>query len=164
LLRIFCGQKGCTRLFSKIYLDWYWSSFIIFLRVQIPLPYGRMGNTSVLYTCTSIPGGHAVAQCLRHCATNRKFAGSICDGITGIFHWHNPSGRTMTLGSTQPLTEMSTRNILGGKGGRCVGLTTLPPSFADWLKIWDSRRLRLPDFKTSAHEGGRNGISYIVFK
>jgi hypothetical protein len=28
-----------------------------------------------------------------------------------IFHWHNPSGRTMALGSTQPLTEMSTRNV-----------------------------------------------------
>jgi len=26
-------------------------------------------------------------------------------------HWQNPSGRTMSLGSTQPLTEMSTRNI-----------------------------------------------------
>jgi len=28
---------------------------------------------------------------------------------------HNHSGRTMTLGSTQPLTEMSTRNIYWGK-------------------------------------------------
>ena len=28
-----------------------------------------------------------------------------------FFHWHNPSGRTMALGLTQPLTEMSTRNI-----------------------------------------------------
>jgi hypothetical protein len=27
----------------------------------------------------------------------------------------NPSGRTMALGSTQPLTEMSTRNLSGGK-------------------------------------------------
>jgi len=27
------------------------------------------------------------------------------------FHWHNPSGRNMTLGLPQPLTEMSTRNI-----------------------------------------------------
>ena len=36
---------------------------------------------------------------------------SIPDDVTGIFHWHNPSGRTMALGSTQPLTEMSTRNI-----------------------------------------------------
>jgi hypothetical protein len=28
---------------------------------------------------------------LRHCATNRKVAGSIPDGVIGIFHWHNPS-------------------------------------------------------------------------
>ena len=41
-------------------------------------------------------------------------AGSIPDGVIGIFHWHNPSGRTMDLGSTQPLTEMSTRNISWG--------------------------------------------------
>jgi hypothetical protein len=27
----------------------------------------------------------------------------------------NPSSRTMTLGSTQPLTEMSTRNFPGAK-------------------------------------------------
>jgi hypothetical protein len=27
----------------------------------------------------------------------------------------NPSSRTMTPGSTQPLTEMSTRNLPGGK-------------------------------------------------
>ena len=48
---------------------------------------------------------------LRHCATTRKVAGSIPDGFIGIFHWHNPSGRTVALGSTQPLTEMSTRDI-----------------------------------------------------
>ena len=35
----------------------------------------------------------------------------------------------MALGSTQPLTEMSTRSISWGKGGRCVRLTTLPPSY-----------------------------------
>jgi hypothetical protein len=38
----------------------------------------------------------------------------------------------MALGSTQPLPEMSTRNLSGGgggvKGGRRVRLTTLPPS------------------------------------
>jgi hypothetical protein len=32
-----------------------------------------------------------------------------------FFNLHNPSGSTMSLGSTQPLTEMSTRNIPGGK-------------------------------------------------
>jgi len=31
-------------------------------------------------------GGTAVAQWLRLCATNRKVAGSIPDGVIGIFH------------------------------------------------------------------------------
>jgi len=30
------------------------------------------------------------------------------------FYWHNPSDRTMALGSTQFLIEMSTRNIFWG--------------------------------------------------
>ena len=30
--------------------------------------------------------GNAVAQWLRYCATNRKVAGSIPDGVIGIFH------------------------------------------------------------------------------
>jgi hypothetical protein len=38
------------------------------------------------------------------------------DGVTGIFHLHNPSGRTMALELTQSLTEMSTRNISCGGG------------------------------------------------
>jgi hypothetical protein len=38
---------------------------------------------------------------------------------------------------TQPLTEMSTRNISGEQSGRCVGLTILPPSCADCLEIWE---------------------------
>jgi hypothetical protein len=45
-----------------------------------------------------------------------------------FFNLPNPSSRTMALESTQPLTEMSTRNILGGKGQPARGgLTTLPP-------------------------------------
>jgi hypothetical protein len=39
-----------------------------------------------------------VAQWLGYCATNRKVAGSIPDGVIGIFHWHNPTDRTMALG------------------------------------------------------------------
>ena len=60
---------------------------------------------------TEIRRGTAVAERLRCCATNRKVAGSIPDGVIGIFHSHNPSDRTMALGSTQPVTEMSTRSI-----------------------------------------------------
>jgi hypothetical protein len=42
--------------------------------------------------------GHAVAQLVE--ATSRKVVGSIPDDVIGIFHWHNPSGRTMALGLT----------------------------------------------------------------
>jgi hypothetical protein len=64
---------------------------------------------------------------LRHCATFRKVAGSIS------------SGRTMALGSTQPLTEMNTSIISWGKGGRCIALTFLPPSCANCHKNWELR-------------------------
>jgi hypothetical protein len=43
----------------------------------------------------------------------------------------------MTLGSTQRLTEMSTRSIFwtgGGKGGRCVRLTDLTSHVPNVLK------------------------------
>ena len=43
--------------------------------------------------------------------TSRKVASSIPDVVIGIFHRQNPSGRTVALMSTQPLTEMITRNI-----------------------------------------------------
>jgi hypothetical protein len=33
-----------------------------------------------------------------------------------FFNFPNPSGRTMTLELTQPLTEMNTSNLSGGKG------------------------------------------------
>ena len=39
-------------------------------------------------------------------------ATSIPDGVTAVFH--NPSGRTMTLGSTLSLTAMNTGNISWG--------------------------------------------------
>jgi hypothetical protein len=58
--------------------------------------------------------GYAVVQWLRRWATNWKVVGSIPNGVIGIFHWHNPSGRTMALVLTEPVTEMSTRNISGG--------------------------------------------------
>jgi hypothetical protein len=57
-------------------------------------------------------GGHLMQNCekktIYNDATNREVAGSIPDGVIWIFHRHNPFGRTMALGLTQPLTEMST--------------------------------------------------------
>ena len=80
---------------------------------------------------------------LRHCATSQKVAGSIPDSVIGIFLSHNLSGCTVALGLTQPLTEMSTRYISGCKGSRYVGLTTLPPSSANCLEIWQPKPLEL---------------------
>jgi hypothetical protein len=79
-----------------------------------------------------------VAQLMRHCATNGKVASSIPDGVIGIFHCHNLSGRTIALGLTQPLNRNEYQDyFLGGKGGRCLGLTILPLSSVDCLEIWE---------------------------
>jgi hypothetical protein len=50
-----------------------------------------------------------------NCATSRKVAGSIHDEVIGPFNLPNPSSTTIALESTQTLTEMSTRNLPGGK-------------------------------------------------
>jgi hypothetical protein len=52
---------------------------------------------------------------LRHYATSQKVAGSSPDEVD-FFNLPNPYSRIVALGSTQPLTEMSTRNFPGGKG------------------------------------------------
>jgi hypothetical protein len=49
-----------------------------------------------------------------HYATERKVAYSSPD--VDFFNLPNPSSRTMALSSSQPLAEVSTRNILGNKG------------------------------------------------
>jgi hypothetical protein len=66
----------------------------------------------LILIATAIRRGTAVAQLVE--ALCYKPAGRGFDGVSGFFHWHNPVGRAMALGSTQPLTEMSTRNISWG--------------------------------------------------
>jgi hypothetical protein len=70
---------------------------------------------------------------LRHCATGRMVAGSILDGVIG------PDVDSASNGNEYE------EHFLESKGGRCVGLTTLPPSCVDCLEIvrtstsWSSR-------------------------
>jgi hypothetical protein len=70
-------------------------------------------NMKNIYVSYWNHGGHVVAR-LRHYATSQKVAGSIPD-VTGLFNLPNPSSCTMALGSTQPLLQMGTRNLPGGK-------------------------------------------------
>jgi len=66
----------------------------------------------------------------------RKTLVSIYDSF---FIFTNPYGKygTMAVGSTQPQTNEYQEYFLRGKGGRCVGLTTLSPSCFDYLEIWE---------------------------
>jgi hypothetical protein len=52
---------------------------------------------------------------VEHCATSRKVAGSIHNEIIDVFNLPDPFSLTVALGLTQPLTEMSTRNLRVGK-------------------------------------------------
>jgi hypothetical protein len=57
------------------------------------------------------------------------------------FYSRNPSSRTMALGSTQPLTEMSTRDLLGGKERpkrKADNLTSICDSTV--YKMWEPQR------------------------
>ena len=75
---------------------------------------------------------YAVAQLVEALRYKPEGHGFNSNGVIGIFHLHNPSGSTMALGSTQPLTETLTGICPKVKGGRCVGLT---PSYTDCLEF-----------------------------
>ena len=83
-----------------------------------------------------------MAQRLRRCATNRKVAGLIPAGVIGIFHWHK-----ILLITLWPWGRLSLQQkwvpgaFPGGKGGRCVGLTTLLLSCAIVMKSGNLKRL-----------------------
>jgi hypothetical protein len=67
-----------------------------------------MPLTCRLIQVKTVRGG---AVGLRHRSASREVAGSIVDETHCDFSLLNPSGRTMALGPTQSLTEISTRDI-----------------------------------------------------
>ena len=81
----------------------------------------------------TLPRWTAVAQWLRCCATNRKVAGSIPAGVIGFFidikFFRSHYGPGVSL-----YQKWVPGVFPGGKGGRCVRLTTLPPSCAVVMK------------------------------
>ena len=85
---------------------------------------------------------HAMTQLVE--ALHYKTEGRSFD--SGWSHWYfpliHPSDRTMALGLTQPVTDMSK-----GKG-KAVPLQA-------WSGPEGSRKLRFPDFMTTAQNGGK---------
>jgi hypothetical protein len=82
--------------------------------------------------------GHAVAQlveALRYKPEGRGFDSRWC-------HWNFFLFLSFRLRCDPGVNSASNRNeyqeyFLGGKGGWCVGLTTLPLSCADCREIWE---------------------------
>jgi hypothetical protein len=80
---------------------------------------------------------HAVAQLVespRYKPEGRGFDSRWC-------HWNFSLTQSFRPHSGPGVDSASNRNgyqeyFLGGKGGRCVRLTTLPPSRADCLEMW----------------------------
>jgi hypothetical protein len=83
-------------------------------------------------------------EILLHYATSRKVAGSITDEVIGFFNWPNPSNRTISLGSTQPPTEISTRDLPGGKVWPALKADNLTAVCEPIVyKMWEPRRLTI---------------------
>ena len=59
----------------------------------------RYGEKFILFSFTATD-----PQLIEALRFKPEVAGSIPEGVIRIFHWHNPSGRTIALGPTQPLT------------------------------------------------------------
>ena len=71
----------------------------------------------ILLLSTAVPGGTQWRSWLRHCATSWPHYGPGIDSASNRNEYQEC--------------------FLWGKGGRCVGLTTLPPSCASCLEIWE---------------------------
>ena len=73
---------------------------------------------------------------LKDCTASRKVAGSIPDGVIGIFNWNKLSAAHCDAGveTTWNRNEYQVC-LVGSKDDRCVGLTMLPASCADCLEF-----------------------------
>jgi hypothetical protein len=131
----YCVSPGWLRLWRNRWNDWQGKQEYS----EKTCPSAALSTTKP--TCFSYvkPGRYGEKPACNRWATARPVE-ALCykpegHGIAsrwGVFFSNltNPSGLNVTLGSTQPLTEMSTRNLKKEtwrvKGGRSLGLATLP--------------------------------------
>ena len=105
-----------------------WKVETVLLKWLITIDRNHKHRDLTVYT---IYTGNVVEQWLRCCATNRKVTGSIPGFVIGIFHWHNPSDRTMALGSTHPLTEICGSTVVKVLRYKSEG-RWFDPRWCDW--------------------------------
>jgi hypothetical protein len=78
---VYTFVRACRRVRSSVTVTLYTFT----LEVRTDRLSRNLGNYK--YRLSNITeGGTAVAEWLRYCATNREVAGSIPDGVIGIFH------------------------------------------------------------------------------
>jgi hypothetical protein len=112
---------------------------------------------------------HAVAQLVA--ALRYKPEGH---DVIGIFHWRILLAKLGSWGRRSLEQKWVPGIFPGGKGGRCLGLTTLPPSCADCLVIMEPSgpvlartRIFLPSHITSKTEvsvvHSKVGVWFTIF-
>ena len=89
-----------------------WGHLTRYRHLQRQWNFLSWGNLHIWGHLQSWKRGTRWCSLLKHSATTREVAGWIPYGVIGIYHWLNPSGRIMALGSTQTLTAIFTRCIL----------------------------------------------------
>ena len=92
-----------------------------------------------------------LVEALRHKPEGRGFDSRWCHWNFSLIHSFRPR-------YGPGVDSASNRNeyhkyFLGDKGSQCVGLTTLPPSFADYLEIWEPLNLLEPSGPVQACNG-----------
>jgi hypothetical protein len=118
-----CSQQATTGLYHEQHKSHNFTTYFFNAHLNIVLPSTPRSSTLfsqtyplIFYTHFS-PSLCLLCSWLGHYSKSRKVTGSIPDEVIGFFSWPNPSSRTITFKSTQPLTEMSIRNLPGGGGG-----------------------------------------------
>jgi hypothetical protein len=104
-----------------------------------------LNHLSYIYSCNRkcydthvLSWGTRWCSWLKHCPTSWKVAGSISDWC----HWNFSLTESFCPHYGLGVISASDRNeyqdyFMGGKGGRFIGLTSIPPSYAYCVEIWE---------------------------
>jgi hypothetical protein len=107
--------RGClNRLFITVWLTH--TQPFVFTFVKCLKKTTRVAASVLYLTTMGRLWSTRLCSWLRYYPTRRKDASSIPNEVVGFLIWTNPSSPTMALKSTHAVTEMSTRNLRGGKG------------------------------------------------